>query len=225
LPAIVITDTDKKGRAHVFELVAAGGWLMAPIIACSIIAFAIIAERLWTLRIKRVIPRQLVAQVWDQAKEKKLDVERLQDLRSGSPLGRILAAGLMNRTSSRDIMKEAIEDTGRHVVHELERYINTLGTIAAISPLLGLLGTVIGMIKVFSAITTQGVGNPSALAGGISEALITTAAGMVVAIPTLMAYRYFRGKVNMLVIRMEQQALRMVEVLHGQRAKDSVIGE
>ncbi len=208
-----------------FELVAAGGWLMAPIIACSIIAFAIITERLWTLRVKRVIPRQLVAQVWDQAKEKKLDIERLQELRSGSPLGRILAAGLMNRTSSREIMKEAIEDTGRHVVHELERYINTLGTIAAISPLLGLLGTVIGMIKVFSAITTQGVGNPSALAGGISEALITTAAGMAVAIPTLMAYRYFRGKVNMLVIRMEQQALRMVEVLHGQRAKDTLIGD
>lgn len=208
-----------------FELVTAGGWMMAPIIACSIIAFAIIAERLWTLRVKRVIPRQLVAQIWDQAKEKKLDIERLQDLRSGSPLGRILAAGLMNRNSSREIMKESIEDTGRHVVHELERYINTLGTIAAISPLLGLLGTVIGMIKVFSAITTQGVGNPSALAGGISEALITTAAGMAVAIPTLMAYRYFRGKVNMLVIRMEQQALRMVEVLHGQRAKDNVIGE
>lgn len=208
-----------------FELVTAGGWMMAPIIACSIIAFAIIAERLWTLRVKRVIPRQLVAQVWDQAREKKLDVERLQDLRSGSPLGRILAAGLMNRNASRDIMKESIEDTGRHVVHELERYINTLGTIAAISPLLGLLGTVIGMIKVFSAITTQGVGNPSALAGGISEALITTAAGMAVAIPTLMAYRYFRGKVNMLVIRMEQQALRMVEVLHGQRAKDGIIGD
>lgn len=207
-----------------FELVTAGGWLMAPIIACSIIAFAIIAERLWTLRIKRVIPRELVAQVWDQAKEKKLDIERLQDLRSGSPLGRILAAGLMNRNASREIMKEAIEDTGRHVVHELERYINTLGTIAAISPLLGLLGTVIGMIKVFSAITTQGVGNPAALAGGISEALITTAAGMVVAIPSLMAYRYFRGKVNMLVLRMEQQSLRMVEVLHGQRDKDDVIG-
>jgi biopolymer transport protein ExbB len=116
-------------------------------------------------------------------------------------------------------MKEAIEDTGRHVVHELERYINTLGTIAAISPLLGLLGTVIGMIKVFSAITTAGVGNPSALAGGISEALITTAAGITVAIPTLMFYRYFRGKIAMLVIRMEQQALRMVEVLHGQRSR------
>jgi len=209
----------------VFELVTAGGWLMVPIIACSIIAFAIIAERLWTLRVKRVIPRTLVAQVWDQAKSKKLDVERLQDLRAGSPLGRILAAGLMNRNASRDIMKEAIEDTGRHVVHELERYINTLGTIAAISPLLGLLGTVIGMIQVFSTITTQGVGNPGALAGGISQALITTAAGMAVAIPSLMAYRYFRGKVDMLVIRMEQQALRMVEVLHGQRSRDNVIEE
>jgi len=196
---------------------------MVPIIACSIIAFAIIAERLWTLRIKRVIPRKLVAQVWDQAKEKKLNVERLQELRAGSPLGRILAAGLMNRNSSREIMKESIEDTGRHVVHELERYINTLGTIAAISPLLGLLGTVIGMIQVFSTITTQGVGNPAALAGGISQALITTAAGMVVAIPSLMAYRYFRGKVDMLVIRMEQQALRMVEVLHGQRSRDKLI--
>jgi biopolymer transport protein ExbB len=198
---------------------------MVPIIACSIIAFAIIAERLWTLRVKRVIPRQLVAQVWDQAKEKKLDVERLQDLRASSPLGRILAAGLMNRNATRDIMKEAIEDTGRHVVHELERYLNTLGTIAAISPLLGLLGTVIGMIQVFSTITTQGVGNPAALAGGISQALITTAAGMSVAIPALMAYRYFRGKVNMLVIRMEQQALRMVEVLHGQRSRDNVMEE
>ena len=208
-----------------FELVTAGGWLMAPIIACSIIAFAIIAERLWTLRIRRVIPSELAAQVWEWAKDKKLDVERMQTLRASSPLGRILAAGLSNRNASREIMKEAIEDTGRHVVHELERYINTLGTIAAISPLLGLLGTVIGMIKVFSAITTQGVGNPAALAGGISEALITTAAGMVVAIPTLMAYRYFRGKVALLVIRMEQQALRMVEVLHGQRPQDSVMGD
>ncbi|MGD8843228.1 MAG: MotA/TolQ/ExbB proton channel family protein [Gammaproteobacteria bacterium] len=208
-----------------FELVTAGGWLMVPIIACSIIAFAIIIERLWTLRVKRVIPRRLVSQVWDQAKERKLDIERLQELRAGSPLGRILAAGLLNRDASREIMKESIEDTGRHVVHELERYINTLGTIAAISPLLGLLGTVIGMIQVFSTITTAGVGNPAALAGGISQALITTAAGMVVAIPSLMAYRYFRGKVDMLVIRMEQQALRMVEVLHGQRSRDNVMEE
>jgi biopolymer transport protein ExbB len=216
--ARLITEAE-EGNPIVFELVTAGGWLMAPIIACSIIAFAIIIERLWTLRVKRVIPRQLVAQVWEWANERKLDVERMQTLRSGSPLGRILAAGLVNRNASRDVMKEAIEDTGRHVVHELERYINTLGTIAAISPLLGLLGTVIGMIKVFSAITTEGVGNPGALAGGISEALITTAAGITVAIPTLMFYRYFRGKIAMLVIRMEQQALRMVEVLHGQRSR------
>lgn len=202
-----------------FELVTAGGWLMVPIIACSIVAFAIIAERLWTLRVARVLPRSQVTQVWDWAKEKKLDLERIQTLRASSPLGRILAAGLTNRSSSREVMKEAIEDTGRHVVHELERYLNTLGTIAAIAPLLGLLGTVIGMIKVFSAITTQGVGNPAALAGGISEALITTAAGMAVAIPTLMFYRYFRGKVALLVIRMEQQAVRMVEVLHGQRQR------
>lgn len=206
-----------------FELVAAGGWLMAPIIICSVIALAIIAERLWTLRTKNVLPGQIVAQVWDWAKEKQLDVERLRTLRSGSPLGRIMAAGLINRNASRNVMKEAIEDTGRHVVHELERYLNTLGTIAAITPLLGLLGTVIGMIKVFSAITTQGVGNPSALAGGISEALITTAAGMSVAIPSLMFYRYFRGKIAMLVLRMEKQAMRMVEVLQGQRAQEGRI--
>jgi len=170
----------------VFELVTAGGWLMVPIIACSIIAFAIIAERLWTLRVKRVIPRTLVAQVWDQAKSKKLDVERLQDLRAGSPLGRILAAGLMNRNASRDIMKEAIEDTGRHVVHELERYINTLGTIAAISPLLGLLGTVIGMIETFDSLGDMSLFSQSGgIAGGISQALITTQMGLAVAIPGL----------------------------------------
>ncbi|MEE9342683.1 MAG: MotA/TolQ/ExbB proton channel family protein [Gammaproteobacteria bacterium] len=203
-----------------FELVTAGGWLMTPIILCSIIALAIIAERLWSLRVTRVLPKDLVVQVWDWAKDRQLDIERLRTLRAESPLGRILAAGLMNRNASRNIMKESIEDTGRHVVHELERYLNTLGTIAAIAPLLGLLGTVIGMIKVFSSITTAGVGNPATMAGGISEALITTAAGMVVAIPSLMFYRFFRGKVAMLVLRMEKQALRMVEVLQGQRAEE-----
>ncbi|MEE9492492.1 MAG: MotA/TolQ/ExbB proton channel family protein [Gammaproteobacteria bacterium] len=203
-----------------FELVTAGGWLMLPIIICSVIALAIIVERLWSLRVARVLPKDLVVQVWAWAKDRQLDIERLRTLRAESPLGRILAAGLMNRNASRSIMKEAIEDTGRHVVHELERYLNTLGTIAAIAPLLGLLGTVIGMIKVFSSITTQGVGNPTAMAGGISEALLTTAAGMVVAIPSLMFYRFFRGKVAMLVLRMEKQALRMVEVLQGQRVED-----
>ncbi|MGD2055184.1 MAG: MotA/TolQ/ExbB proton channel family protein [Gammaproteobacteria bacterium] len=199
------------------ELVEAGGWLMLPIIACSVIALAIIGERIWSLRVSRVLPKNLVAQVWRWEKIRQLNDQHLQELQSSSPLGTILAAGILSRNEDRNVMKESIEDTGRHVVHELERYLNSLGTIAAISPLLGLLGTVIGMIKVFATITTQGVGNPGALAGGISEALITTAAGMSVAIPTLMFYRYFRGRVRMLVLRMEQEALRMVEVMHVQR--------
>lgn len=202
------------------ELVQAGGWLMLPIIACSVIALAIVAERIWSLRVGRVLPKNLVAQVWRWEKINQLNDRHLQELQKGSPLGCILSAGIMNRQQSHDIMKESIEDTGRHVVHELERYLNSLGTIAAITPLLGLLGTVIGMIKVFATITTEGVGNPGALAGGISEALITTAAGLSVAIPTLMFYRYFRGRVRMLVIRMEQEALRMVEVMHGRREHD-----
>jgi biopolymer transport protein ExbB len=201
----------------VLELVKAGGWLMLPIIACSIVALAIIIERLWSLQVRRVLPKNLVAQVWRWDKIHQLNDEHLKELQASSPLGSVLAAGIANRKQNREVMKESIEDTGRHVVHELEHYLNTLGTIAAITPLLGLLGTVIGMIKVFATITTMGVGNPGALAGGISEALITTAAGMSVAIPTLMFYRYFRGKVRMLVLRMEQEAMGMVEIMHGQR--------
>ena len=201
------------------ELVKAGGWLMLPIIACSVIALAIIVERIWSLQVRRVLPKHLVAQVWRWEKIHQLNDERLAELQASSPLGSILAAGIANRHENRDVMKESIEDTGRHIVHELERYLNTLGTIAAITPLLGLLGTVIGMIKVFATITTQGVGNPGALAGGISEALITTAAGMSVAIPTLMFYRYFRGRVRMLVLKMEQEAMIMVEIMHGQRSR------
>ena len=197
------------------ELVKAGGWLMVPILACSVIAMAIIAERFWTLQRKRITPPNLVVQVWQWAKSGELDEDRIRRLRKSSPLGRILAAGLVNRDSSREMMKESIEDVGRHVVHDLDRYLNTLGTIASITPLLGLLGTVIGMIKVFAVITTQGVGDPGVLAGGISEALITTAAGLTVAIPTLMFHRYFRGHVDELVVTMEQEALKMVEAMHG----------
>jgi biopolymer transport protein ExbB len=200
----------------VLELVKAGGWLMLPIIACSIVALAIIIERLWSLQVRRVLPKNLVAQVWRWDKIHQLNDEHLKELQASSPLGSVLAAGIANRKQNREVMKESIEDTGRHVVHELERYLNTLGTIAAITPLLGLLGTVVGMIQVFATITTIGVGNPGALAGGISQALITTAAGMSVAIPTLMFYRYFRGKVRMLVLRMEQEAMGMVEIMHGQ---------
>ena len=202
------------------ELIKAGGWLMLPIIACSVVALAIIGERLWMLRLRRVLPGRLVAEVWGWVRNNELDAGKIQALRAGSPLGRILAAGLINLHHDREIMKEAIEDTGRHVVLELERYLNTLGTIAAITPLLGLLGTVIGMIKVFAAITTEGVGNPGVLAGGISEALITTAAGLSVAIPSLMFYRYFRGRVDMLVVRMEEEAMKMVEVMQGERERD-----
>ncbi len=203
------------------EFVKAGGWLMVPLLLCSIVAMAIIAERFWTLQKKRIAPNGLVLQAWQWAKERKLDKKKLQGLRDGSPLGRILAAGLVNRQHDREIMKESIEDVGRHVIHELERYLNTLGTIASIAPLLGLLGTVIGMIQVFAVITTEGVGDPGVLAGGISQALITTATGLSIAIPSLMFYRYFRGRVDELVLAMEQEALKMVEVLHGERERDA----
>jgi biopolymer transport protein ExbB len=203
----------------VLEIIRAGGWLMLPIIVCSIIAMAIIAERLWTLRRERIIPPHLVAQVWHQLKSRKLDNAQVQQIRGSSPLGTILAAGLSNVRQERAIMLESIEDAGRHEVHGLERYLNMLGTIAAISPLLGLLGTVIGMIKVFGSIQAQGLGNTGALAGGISEALITTAAGLVVAIPALMAYRYFRRHIEGLVVEMEQEALKLVEAVHGQRGR------
>ena len=199
------------------ELFKAGGLLMWPILICSVISLAIIIERFWSLQQKRIVPKHLVAQVWQWAKVGHLNNQRIRDLSVASPLGRILAAGLVNRSHEREVMKESIEEIGRQVAHSLDRFLNTLGTIASISPLLGLLGTVIGMIKVFAVITTHGVGDASILAGGISEALLTTAAGLSVAIPTLMFHRYFRGKVNDLVMTMEQEALKMVEVMQGLR--------
>ncbi|MCU7891978.1 MAG: MotA/TolQ/ExbB proton channel family protein [Candidatus Thiodiazotropha sp. (ex Ustalcina ferruginea)] len=200
-----------------FELVKSGGWLMLPIIACSIVALGIVFERLWSLQRKKVMPDYLMRQILQLHRDKKLDLADLNKLRTSSPLGRILAAGLINRDHNKEVMKEAIEEVGRQVVHELERYLNTLGTVASISPLLGLLGTVIGMIKVFSVIVTAGVGDPGVLAGGISEALITTAAGLSVAIPSLMFHRYFSGLIDRLVMGMEEQALKLVEVIHGER--------
>lgn len=200
-----------------WELVKAGGWLMLPIIACSVLALAIVIERCWSLQRNRVLPRHLVAEVWNKLRVDAMDADGIRSLRRHSPLGRVLATGVINRHLSREVMMECIEDTGRHEAHNLERYLNTLGTIAAISPLLGLLGTVVGMIDVFSTISSQGVGNAPALAGGISQALITTAAGLVVAIPALMAYRYLRGRVDELIVDMEQQALKLVEAIHGQR--------
>lgn len=196
------------------EIVVAGGWVMFPIILCSVLAAAIIIERLWTLTPARVVPKDLARRAWDLVSHDQLTPQGLQELRSGSPLGQILAAGLINRHLDRAAMKEGIEDTGRHVVHQLECYLNTLGTIAAITPLLGLLGTVTGMIRTFSVLTVGGVGDPAALAGGISEALITTAAGLMVAIPALIGYRYLRGRIDALVVQMEQEAIALVEALH-----------
>lgn len=195
------------------EIIVAGGWLMAPILLCSTLAVAIIIERFWTLRRRKVTPEGLAATVEDWAARHELDLRHLNQLRTGSPLGRVYAAALMNRKRPREIIKETVEDTGRHVVHELERFLNTLGTIAGITPLLGLLGTVIGMIKVFSAIMISGVGDAQVLAGGISQALITTASGLTVAIPSYFFYRYFRGRVAEYVISMEEKAIDLIDCI------------
>jgi biopolymer transport protein ExbB len=196
-----------------FEIVKAGGIVMVPLILCSILAAAITLERLWTLRSQRVVPEELVDKVWRWVENRTLSDKQIVALQQHSPLGRVLAAGLSNRHRDRSLMMEAIEDVGRHVAHELERYLNALGTIAAISPLLGLLGTVTGMMRTFQAITVAGVGNPSAMASGIAEALITTAAGLMIAIPALVAYRYLRGRVDGHVIEMEKESLKLVQAI------------
>jgi len=197
----------------VLEIILAGGWMMVPILLCSTFAVAIVIERFWTLRKNQVTPDGLATTVEDWATRHELDDRHLEELRTGSPLGRVYAAALRNRKRSRELIKEAVEDTGRHVVHDLERFLNTLGTIAGITPLLGLLGTVIGMIKVFSAIMVSGVGDANVLAGGISEALITTAAGLTVAIPSYFFYRYFGGLVSEYVIDMEEKAIKLIECI------------
>jgi len=201
----------------VFELVKSGGWLMLPIILCSIISIAIIAERFWSLRMEKVLPKHLVATVWTAVKQGTFKTADIELLAKQSALGKILSSGLINRNQPRERIKESIEERGREVVHELERFLDLLGTIAAISPLLGLLGTVVGMISVFTSITTHGVGDPGALAGGISQAMITTAAGLSVAIVALFFYRYFRRRVDTIVVEMEREAIKMVDVLHNNR--------
>lgn len=200
-----------------FELIKTGGWVMWPIILSSIAAMAIIGERLWSLQRKFVTPASLMPQVQQWLDSNELDGARIELLRNSSPLGKILAAGLINRNHSREIVKEAVEDAGRHVVPDLERFLNALGTVAAITPFLGLFGTVIGMIDMFAGISTQGIGDPAVVAGGIAQALVTTAAGIGVAIPSVMFYRYFRGRVNEILMDMEQDAIQLIEILHGER--------
>ncbi len=200
-----------------FDFISNGGWVMWPIIGSSILAVGIIVDRLIALRKQRILPRDLLPQVWRLYQDNQLDGNKVRSLRDASPLGAVLAAGLINRHHGREIMKEAITEAGRQEVYELERNLHALGTIAQISPLMGLLGTVLGMIKVFTAIVSKGVGDPEVLAGGISEALVTTAAGISVAIPALIFYRYFQSRVDYLVLKMEEDALRLVEGIEGDR--------
>ena len=200
-----------------FDLITNGGWLMLPIILCSVGTMGIVAQRFYTLQRSKILPPDLSAQVLKLIKKDRLDETVLRRIKLSSPLGAILASGLTNRHHGRDMVKTSIEETGRQIVHDLERFLNTLGTIASIAPLIGLLGTVVGMIKVFSAIMVHGVGDPGILAGGISEALITTAAGLTVAIPSVIFHRYFERLVDEYVLNMEEEALRMVDVMYGDR--------
>ncbi len=199
------------------NIVQAAGWPIWLLITCSIIALAIIGERLWTLRPILVAPRELLQNVVDEYRQQGVNNDMLLKIATTSPLGRIFAAGLYNVRSSREIMKEAIEEAGRAVAVELERFLTSLGTIAAIAPLLGLFGTVVGMIEIFGANNPTSGGNPEQLAHGISVALYNTAFGLIVAIPSMIFYRYFRSKVDRLIVEMEQQAIKLVEIVHGDR--------
>ena len=197
-----------------FQVLAAGGWVMPFIVVCSVLALAICIERHFALNKKRIAPPHLLAAVWQQLRGEGLDVQKLKALRQGSPLGAMLAAGLANRHQGREVMRESIREAASHVIHSLERYLNALGTIAAITPLMGLLGTVVGMISVFTEITTHGTGNANALAGGISEALLTTAAGLAVAIPALVMHRHYMARIESIVVDLEREAIKLVDALH-----------
>jgi biopolymer transport protein ExbB len=204
----------------VLEILMAGGWAMVPILICSAVALAIILERFWSLRQNTVAPPELGEQVRTWARTRKLDPSHIDTLSRNSPLGELLAAALSVRNRSREIIKERIEDAGRHVVHRLERYLNTLGTIALISPLLGLLGTVIGLIRMFLAVMVHGIGNAQQMAGGIGEALVCTATGLVVAVPAYIFHRYFRSRVSGLVVVMEKEAIALLDELAAQQQPD-----
>jgi biopolymer transport protein ExbB len=200
----------------VWSIIQAAGWPIWPLIIASIVALALIFERLWSLRQSVVAPAGLVDQVLAEFRQTGATPELLQKTAGRAPLGRILAAGLANVKAPRPVMKEAIEEVGRVVTHELERFLTTLGTIATAAPLLGLLGTVVGMIEIFGSQSATG-SNPIQLAQGISIALYNTAGGIIVAIPALMFYRHFRAKVDALVVEMEQQAIKLVDFAHGDR--------
>lgn len=198
-------------------LIEAAGWPIWPLILASILALAIIFERAYSLSPKRVIPVGLLDRTVETLRKQGVNPEALRVLAEGSPLGRVLAVGIRNANFSRERMKESLEETGRAVSHELERYLYALGTIAGVAPLMGLLGTVVGMVEIFGSQAPTGGSNPAVLAHGISVALYNTAFGLIVAIPSLIAYRFYRARVDALLVRMEQEALRLVDMVHGER--------
>ena len=199
-----------------FAIIQAAGWPIWPLLIASIIAVALIIERLIVLRQERIVPRGLFDRVVEAYRKQGASRELVENLYQDSPLGRVLAAGLRNVKASRPVMKEAIEEEGRAVTHDLERFLTTLGTIASISPLMGLFGTVVGMIEIFGSQTPSG-NNPAQLAHGISIALYNTGFGLIIAIPAMIFFRHFRGKVEGFVVDMEQQAARLVDIVHGER--------
>lgn len=196
------------------EIFKSGGVFMWPLLLCSILTLAIVLERAWTLRKNRVAPRSLLSDVLARLREDRMTLDYIRTMQSQSGLSFIFASGLLNSKHGRRAMKESIQEAANHVIHELERFMSTLGTIAVISPLIGLLGTVVGMIKVFNVLMEQGAGNTQLLAGGISEALLTTAAGLAVAIPALVFHRYFSRRIDELVVNMEQQSTKLIDVLN-----------
>lgn len=199
-----------------WSIIQAAGWPIWPLIFASIVSLAIIAERFYTLRDSAVAPKTLLPEVQSWLRQGSSAKDAASRLSDHSPLGQIFASALHNMDSSREVMKESIEESGRAAAHRLERYLTTLGTIAAVSPLLGLLGTVIGMVELFGAFTATGH-DVAMFARGISVALYNTAMGIIVAVPSMIFYRHFRGKVDSLLIEMEQEAIKLVEVLHGER--------
>jgi len=205
----------------VFELLTAGGWLIWPILLCSVVALAIIIEKFRQLRSQHIMPSGLYEQVETLIQDKKLTNAHLNALADQSVLGRIFSTAISQAHLRKSELKANVEDSGRHQVHEMEKHLNTLGSIAAITPLLGLLGTVVGMIKVFAAITAIGVGHPQELAEGISQALVTTATGLTVAIPALLFYRHFKSRVESLSIDMEREVLRLFALIERTRASDA----
>lgn len=218
VPSLRPTDYSRlPGESSLFSIIQAAGWPIYLLLLASIIALALILERLLVLQRKKILPPNLLKEVIELYRSQQVTPKVVARLEANSPLGRVLAAGLRNEKSSREVMKESIEETGRAVTHDLERFLNAIGTIASIAPLMGLFGTVVGMIEIFGAQSPTGSTNPQQLAHGISTALYNTAFGLVIAIPSLIFYRHFRGKVDSFVVDMEQQAVHFVDSVHGDR--------